>query len=207
MITGWFFFQRWYDSLTSKIRWNGSISEPIQELQGVRQAGIWSPTAYTICINSLLNYIQHKQLGVYIGTNYCGIPTVADDVTLISHDPMELQIMLNVQSEHANSNLYLVSQRKSSIVVMNGSQNYEWTFNNENLFVSESATHLGIQRCSNITATLTETVENRIITASKTVFALMAAGLYGLNGVNPKVSIHLVQTYVTPRLLYGLGIV
>jgi hypothetical protein len=34
----------------------------------------------------------------------------------------------------------------------------------------------------------------------------MGAGLHGLNGVNPKVSIHLVQTYVTPRLLYGLEI-
>jgi hypothetical protein len=34
----------------------------------------------------------------------------------------------------------------------------------------------------------------------------MGAGLHGLNGVNPKVSIHLLQTYVTPRLLYGLEI-
>jgi hypothetical protein len=150
--------------------------------------------------------MQHKQLGVYIGTNYCGIPTVADDVTLISHDPMELQIMLNVQAEHANSKRYLVSQQKSSIVVMNGSQNYEWTFNNENLPVSESVTHLGIQRCSNITATSKKTIENRIITAKKTIFSLMGAGLHGLNGVNPKVSIHLLQTYVTPRLLYGLEI-
>jgi hypothetical protein len=53
------------------------------------------------------------------------------------------------QAEHANSKRYLVSQQKSSIVVMNGSQNYECTFNNENLHVSESVTHLGIQRCSN----------------------------------------------------------
>jgi len=49
--------------------------------------------------------------------------------------------MLNVQAEHANSKRYLVSQQKSSIVVMNGNQNYEWTFNNENLPVSESVTH------------------------------------------------------------------
>ena len=88
---------------------------------------------------------------------------VADDVTLISHDPMELQIMLNVQAEHANSKRYLVSQQKSSIVVMNGSQNYECTFNNENLHVSESVTHLGIQRCSNITATSKESIENRMV--------------------------------------------
>ena len=70
---------------------------------------------------------------------------------------------------------------------MNGSQNYEWTFNNENLPVSESVTHLGIQRCSNITATSQETVEKRIMTARKTVFTLTGAGLHGLIGVNPKV--------------------
>ena len=45
---------------------------------------------------------------------------------------------------------------------MNGSQNYEWTFNNENLPVSESVTHLGIQRCPTITATSQETIEKRI---------------------------------------------
>jgi hypothetical protein len=32
----------------------------------------------------------------------------------------------------------------------------------------------------------------------------MGAGLHGLNGVNPKVAIHLIQIYVMPRLLYGL---
>jgi hypothetical protein len=34
----------------SCIHKNGSISESVQELQGVRQGGIWSPTAYsTLC--------------------------------------------------------------------------------------------------------------------------------------------------------------
>ena len=34
----------------------------------------------------------------------------------------------------------------------------------------------------------------------------MGAGLHGLNGVNPKVVVHLIQIYVMPRLLYGLEI-
>jgi hypothetical protein len=34
----------------------------------------------------------------------------------------------------------------------------------------------------------------------------MGAGLHGLNGVNPKVAIQLIQIYVMPRLLYGLEI-
>ncbi|VDI37464.1 Hypothetical predicted protein [Mytilus galloprovincialis] len=35
----------------------------------------------------------------------------------------------------------------------------------------------------------------------------MGAGLYGLNGVNPKVSLHLIRCYVIPRLLYGLEVI
>jgi hypothetical protein len=71
----------------------------------------------------------------------------------------------------------------------------------EHLFKFPNALQIRTQAdFHNITATSKETVENRIVTARKTVFALMGAGLHGLNGVNPKISIHLVQTYVTPRL-------
>ena len=37
-----------------------------------------------------------------------------------------------------------------------------------------------------------------------TVYDLMGAGFHGLNGVNPEVSISMWQTYVRPRLMYGL---
>ena len=42
--------------------------------------------------------------------------------------------------------------------------------------------------------------EERISTARKTSYALMGAGLHGLNGLNPKVSIHIIRIYVIPRL-------
>ena len=51
-----------------------------------------------------------------------------------------------------------------------------------------------------------EIVQTLITTARRTVFALMGAGLHGLNGMNPKVAIHLIQIYLMPRLLYGLEI-
>ncbi|CAC5375544.1 unnamed protein product [Mytilus coruscus] len=70
------------------------------------------------------------------------------------------------------------------------------------------STHLGIER-DNTSNKSTKLVvkENRIITPRRTVYALMGAGLYGLNGVNPKAAIHLIQTYVIPRLLYGLDVI
>lgn len=36
------------------------------------------------------------------------------------------------------------------------------------------------------------------------MYSLMGAGLCGLNGQNPKVSLHLMQIYAVPRLLHGL---
>jgi hypothetical protein len=37
-----------------------------------------------------------------IGSIFCGVPTVADDVTLIANDPHDLQTMLSIQMDHAN---------------------------------------------------------------------------------------------------------
>ena len=77
---------------------------------GVRQGGVWSPTAYKIFINPLLDTLERNQLGAYLGIHYCGTPTVADDVTLISNDPYELQSMIDIQTSHANSKRYLISE-------------------------------------------------------------------------------------------------
>ena len=73
-ITGdnWFFFKHWYDNVASKVRWKQNLSDSINELQGVRQSGVWSPTAYNIFINSLLDTLERNQLGAYLGTHYCG---------------------------------------------------------------------------------------------------------------------------------------
>jgi hypothetical protein len=67
----WLFFKHWYLNVASKIRWKQNLSDSINELQGVRQGGVWSPTAYKIFINSLLDTLERNQLGAYLGTHYC----------------------------------------------------------------------------------------------------------------------------------------
>ena len=72
-----------------------------------------------------------------------------------------------------------------------------------------NSTHLIIEK-DNQSATGTKmVVKKRIVTATcrRTVYSLMAAGLHGLNGVNPYVAIHMIQIYVIPRLLYGLDVI
>ena len=64
--------------------------------------------------------------------------------------------------------------------------------------------HLGLIRESNSKSINKQLIEDRIKTARNTAYALMGAGFHGINGVNLEVSFSIWQTYVRPRLLYGL---
>ena len=48
----WLLFKEWYQNLTTKVKWEGQITRGFEEKQGVRQGGVWSPTAYKVFINS-----------------------------------------------------------------------------------------------------------------------------------------------------------
>ncbi|CAG2199681.1 unnamed protein product [Mytilus edulis] len=135
--------------------------------------GVWSPTAYKFFINKLLKTFEKNQLGAYIGCTYCGIPTVADDVTFISKSPTELQTMLDVQAYYANKQRYLLSEQKSTILVLNDKENRSWSLNNKELSTSESAVHLGIERDSTSKSGSKEVICKRVITARKTAYSLM----------------------------------
>ena len=37
--------------------------------------------------------------------------------------------------------------------------------------------------------------------------SLMSSGMHGHNGLDPETNLHLIKTYVTPILLYGLEVV
>ena len=52
------FFENWYTDLTSKIKWSRLLLHKIVEKQGVRQGGIWSPSAYKLYVNSLLDIFR-----------------------------------------------------------------------------------------------------------------------------------------------------
>jgi hypothetical protein len=49
---------------------------------------LYLSTAYKVFINSLLKLFEQYTIGSHIGSIYCGVPTVANDVTLIANDPL-----------------------------------------------------------------------------------------------------------------------
>ena len=75
---------------------------------------------------------------------------------------------------------------------------------NKNLPVVSQTMHMGIMRSAN---TQESAVQENIKKARRTIYSLMGAGLHGENGLDPDTSIHLLQTYVIPILVYGLEVV
>ena len=69
--------------------------------------------------------------------------------------------------------------------------------------VVKEAVRMGIQRSED---SQKSTVKHNIEKARRTVYNLMAAGLHGNNGFDPDTSIHLLQTYVIPVLVYDLEV-
>jgi hypothetical protein len=66
----------------------------------------------------------------------------------------------------------------------------------------EDGKHLGIIRTND--GKNGKTLDSRIQLARRTAYALMGAGLHGLHGLSPQVSLQILSTYVIPRLTFGL---
>ena len=75
---------------------------------------------------------------------------------------------------------------------------------NKNLPVVSQTMHMGIMRPAN---TQESAGQENIKKARRTIYSLMGAVLHGENGLDPDTSIHLLQTYVIPILIYGLEVV
>jgi hypothetical protein len=65
-------------------------------------------------------------------------------------------------------------------------------------------THLGIERHVSYTTHVSPLITERVKLARRTVYALMGAGLHGLNGLPPTISLKIYTTYALTRFLSNL---
>ena len=149
--------------------------------------------------------------GYHLGSICVTTPTCADDMLVLDSQPHGLQSTISIIEHYANAEHYIIHPVKSVIVPFNMKSQTELDHlrecgqiqvNGKALPIRDDATHMGIQR-SRLSST-SATIEERISVARCTLYALMGSGLHGLNGLPVGVSMHLYETYVQPRALYGL---
>ena len=85
-----------YSEMSSRIKWQGELSDNFSINQGVRRGRIFSPHLYKMYVNPLLGEMKRIARGAPIGTIYTGTVAVADDFLFLSNCPDEHQIMLNL---------------------------------------------------------------------------------------------------------------
>ena len=130
---------------------------------------------------------------------------MADDLLFMADNEVDMQCQLNGQGDYAGEERYTVSDTKTKTMIHNPRTKTETNFsmNGKEIENVNSYKHLGLVRKSKLNDN-TELITERIQLARRTAYALMGAGLHGLNGVNPEVSVTLWSLYIQPRLLYGL---
>ncbi|VDI23737.1 Hypothetical predicted protein [Mytilus galloprovincialis] len=198
----WLVIKDLYSNLSTKVKWQGDLSEKFSVHQGVRQGGILSTHLYKIFVQDLLLELERNSLGLNTGNIFVGTPTCADDMAFIETNRDNLQIMLNVSERYSKQHHYKIHPTKTKIVTCGKVTNADWTLYDTPVTISKEATHLGITRSWKKEGEIN--VANRIKLARRTLYALMGSGVHGTNGLDPVTSYKIYNTYVLPRLLYGL---
>lgn len=203
--TLWNIFRDMYTDIKSQVKLKGELSDPICELQGIKQGAESSTDLFKAKSNPMIDRSGSHPVAYRIGSIPVGAPTTADDTALISSSRLGAQVQIGIAQLEANQNRYCFSNQKTKVMVVNQKkdpENPNLKLNNNIIDVSEQEKHLGIERTPNHSAEAT--VDSRIKQSRRAVYSLAGSGLHGLNGVGPKVSFNMVQTYITPILTYGL---
>ena len=193
-----------------KVKIDGSLSRPVCIHQGTGQGRYISSENYKVFINPLLNVLKKAGCGAHIGPFYCGCPTCADDILIITDSEPELQMGFDIVLSYSTDERYIIHPAKSSVTMIKSPKQQqqqptrsEWALGENTVPLTEKFTHLGIDRYAN-TMTSDTFIEDRIQLARRTAYAMMGAGLHGTNGLNPQVSRKIYLTYVLTRMTFGL---
>ena len=200
----WLLLKDLYTDCSSRIKWAGGLSHPINIRQGVRQGGVLSTSHYKRYNNPLLLHLEQKYSGAKIGSINIPHVTVADDLCVISTEQSEAQAMVWDVEENAGRERFFVNPLKSHTLKYPVSRKKEVSEHiimyNDKIENSNSATHLGITRSTNGKPI----IDDKISLGSKTAYSLMGAGFHGGGGLKPSQNGYIWSTFIVPRLLYGL---
>jgi hypothetical protein len=208
----WVLTKSLHDHAVSFVKWADQRSEPFEVNQGVRQDGILSTDLYKLYINLLLTRVEATNIGLRIGNISTNSTASADDVALLSENPVHTQILINMAYDYAYMEGYELQPTKRVALNIKAKPNKrslntrEFKLGAQTMPTAESALHLGIIRTTSLKDNMIKNVEENIKKA-RSVYGLFGGGYRGNNGLDPDTLINLFKTYITPVLVYGMELI
>ena len=205
----WLLIRSLHEGSATAVKWEGSISEPFHVHQGVKQGGVLSTDLYKVYNNGSLDRLAVTKGGFLIGKICCVAPTCADTFPL-SDELSPLQSLVSETEDFSVIELFVIQLVKSVVLPVPYHMrelkdcHIQIKVDDKYLPVVSQTMHMGIMRSAN---TQESVVHENIKKARRTIYSLMGTGLHGENGLDADTSIHLLQTYVIPFLVYGLDVV
>ena len=171
------------------MKWNGLLSNSFP----IQQDVILGPTE-----QGSTNY---KRFGFQFGTIRCPASVCADDIALMPTNVEDHTSLITIVEAYSLQEKYDIQATKSCTLKFNCTTPVPpWSIRGEVIPIEDSAKHLGLIRSDKITTT----IDAKLASGRSALYGLMGAGLHGVNGLNPMVSIHIMNIYIIPIMTYGL---
>ena len=103
---------------SSRVKWNGKISKPINNRYGVMQGGVLSPKLCNEFLQDLRKYLNPKY-GLKIGDLYLAYLLFADDIVLFSEFAENLHAQIKLFYKYREIWNLIISIAKPKIVIYN----------------------------------------------------------------------------------------
>ena len=200
----WRLLKSWYTSPKGMVRVNGSLSTMFTLERGVLQGSVLSPVLFSLIMDPLLQSIQSKGLGPFIGNTFAGAFIHADDIRTISSSQATLQEQVNTVSKFALENGLTLNPTKCEAVLVSPTKPSELTpiaiLGDKVLTPHLTARCLGYWWSWDLSAT--RAVDEAIKKARRAFFAFGAIGTFH-GQLNPISARSIYEVCVLPVLLFG----
>lgn len=137
-----------FDNTKSRVKWDNQIGELFENVYGVLQGGVISPSLFKSYIDDMRQYLGDIA-GVNIGESHTNHLLQADDLILLSETRAGLQKLLNRLHTYCKRWHISLNVTKTKVMIFNDKYSIvhtpeSFTYDDENIDITDSYKYLGV---------------------------------------------------------------
>jgi hypothetical protein len=117
---------------------NGKLSKEYTLKQGVGQGRVLSSWFFLLMINDLISELDDLNVGPQVCNLHVPCVILADDTSLISNTPKNMQMQLNVVSEYASKWRLTYNPSKSCVMAFTNNQVHRQLVTDKRFYLGEN---------------------------------------------------------------------